>query len=297
MRHQPVLLQETLDLLNPQPGEVIVDGTVGYAGHAKLIAERLGPTGTFIGFDEDIDALTASEEVLAEVSPRVFLINDNYRRLAEHLAERGIKTIDGLLLDLGLNSVQLESSGRGFSFQTDEPLLMTFRAEDSHRQISARDIVNTWSENDLVNVIFGYGEEQFAKKIARGIVNGRQTAPIETTGQLTAIISAAVPSWYKRRKIHPATKTFQALRIAVNDELPALKQGLAAGWSLLNTGGRLVVITFHSLEAGPVKDFFRARKKEGRGELINKKVIKPGRSAIKENPRSRSAQIRGLRKI
>lgn len=297
MSHIPVLLQEVIDVLDPKPGQVILDGTVGFAGHGRVIADKLGPTGTYIGLDRDQKALTQAQLNLEGVLAKVLLLAGNYRHLPQILSEAGIQSLDGILLDLGFNSNQVANSGRGFSFQEDEPLIMTYDTDISRDKLTAREIVNHYAEKDIADILYNYGEESFSRQIAKEILTSRSRAPIETTGQLVKIIQSAVPLWYQKRRLHPATKTFQALRIAVNDELAALEDGLKAGWQYLNLNGKMAVITFHSLEAKIVKNFFKNKKSDGLGELVNKKVIKPQYSEIKINPRARSAQLRVIKKI
>lgn len=296
MRHIPVLLQEVVAGLDPQAGQVLVDGTVGFGGHARAICSHLGADGVYVGIDQDDDALSASAEVLSQVETRVHLLKGSFRNIDTLLAEVGIDLVDGILLDLGLSSHQLDTSGRGFSFSKEEPLMMTFAKESSLDKMTASDIVNTWDEADIANVIYGYGEERFSRRIARAIILARDKAPITTTKELAQIVEQAVPAWYRRRKIHPATKTFQALRIAVNDELQALEEGMEAGWRHLKPGGKMAIITFHGLEAVRVKNFFKFKKADGLGEILTKKAIKPSTEEVAQNPRSRSAQLRIIRK-
>ena len=297
MSHVPVLLQEVIETLDPKPGQIILDGTIGFAGHGGVIADKLGSTGIYIGLDRDQKTLTQARLNLEGVDAKVLLLEGNYRYLDEILSEQDISSIDGFLLDLGFNSDQLVNSGRGFSFQQDEPLIMTYESEITDRSLTARDIVNHYSEKDIADILYNYGEESFSRQIAKKILTSRLRAPIETTGQLVEIILASVPLWYQKRRIHPATKTFQALRIAVNDELGALEEGLTTSWQYLNLNGKIAIITFHSLEAKIVKNFFKNKKSEGLGELINKKVIKPKYEESKINPRARSAQLRVIKKI
>jgi 16S rRNA (cytosine1402-N4)-methyltransferase len=287
--HIPVLLNEVIDQLDPKLGETAIDGTLGNGGHAKAIGERLGRTGTLIGIDQDEASLDRATAKLAALSCRQILVKGNFRRMGDIAAAAGVKEANLVLLDLGFSSEQL-LSGRGFSFQSDEPLDM--RMSETEAKFTAGEIVNDWSESTLADIIYGYGEETFARRIARQILSARAEGRIETTGQLVAVIRQAVPGWYAGRRLHFATKTFQALRIAVNDELGALKEGLAGAWSLLTTGGRLGVISFHSLEARIVKDFAKAKKAAGAGR--ERGVLKPARAEVLANPRARSAQLRVL---
>lgn len=297
MAHIPVLLNEVIEGLSLSPGETVLDGTVGYGGHSKLLAEKVAPDGLLIGIDQDSDALEKTQDLLKEAKVKVLLLKGNFRNMVELLHNKEIFKIDACLLDLGLSSVQLDSSKRGFSFREDEKLLMTFGSEFKLEKLTAADIVNTWAEEDIANVLYAYGEERFARRIAKAIVLKRTDKPIETTFELVQVVESAVPTWYRKSKIHPATRTFQGLRIAVNDELSALREGLAESWLLLNSGGRLAVISFHSLEARIVKEFFKNKKISGEGEILTKKAKKPTSEEIKNNPRSRSAQLRIIRKI
>jgi 16S rRNA (cytosine1402-N4)-methyltransferase len=295
--HIPVLLQEVIDNLNPQDGEIFVDGTLNRGGHAKALALRLGKSGQLIGIDQDETALVQAKENLKDVPCRVSFINGNFRNIVKLVGDVGVEKVDGVLFDLGFSSDQIEHSGRGFSFKTNEPLVMSFSSGVKDDSFTAADMVNDWAEESLADVIYAYGEETFARKIAKAIVESRQTGKIETTGQLVEIIKKAVPSWYTKKRIHFATKTFQALRITVNDELGALKDGLTGAWELLKPNGRLAVISFHSLEARIIKDFMRDKKVLGEGELVTKKAVKPARAEVLANSRSRSAQLRVIRKI
>ncbi len=295
--HIPVLLQEVLDNLNPQKGETFIDGTINHGGHAKEIAERLGSTGTLIGIDQDGKALSFAEQNLKSSPAKVILLNGNFRHLTSLIKEAGIEKVDGILLDIGFSSDQIENSGRGFSFKTDEPLNMSFQTKTDSLAFNARDMVNDWDENNLADVIYAYGEETFSRQIAKGIVEARKEGEIKTTLQLVEIIRQAVPVWYTKKRIHFATKTFQALRMTVNDELGALKEGLNGAWEVLASGGRLGVISFHSLESRIIKEFMRDKKELGEGVLITKKAAKPNREEVLANPRSRSAQLRVIKKI
>ncbi len=292
MIHKAVLLQEVVAGLAPKVGEVYLDGTLGAAGHAAEIGARLGSSGILIGLDQDSRAIREAKETLAHLSCRVMLRQANFRGLDRVLEGLGIGKIDLVLLDLGFSSDQIESSGRGFSFLRDEPLLMTLSYPPKPDDLTAEVVVNEWSEESLADIIYGFGDERFSRRIAKAIIEAREIGAIKTSGQLAEIISQAVPGWYRHGRIHPATRTFQALRIAVNDELGALTEGLEKAWSALGLGGRLGVISFHSLEARLVKDFFNKKVKEGKGSLVSKKAIKPSRIEEQTNPRSRSAQLR-----
>lgn len=296
MAHVPVLLQEVLTYLAPQAGEVFLDGTVGSGGHAAAIAARLGATGRLIGLDQDAEALPKAQAALAAVPARVDLMALNFRYLDQALDSLGIPAVDGILFDLGLHSDQLESSGRGFSFLRDEPLQMTMKSAVATDELTAKDIVNDWQEESLVAIFKGFGEEPYAERIAEAIVQARAAGEIARTGQLVAIIAQAVPAWYKRRRLHFATRTFQALRLAVNDELGALAAGLERGFARLRPGGRLGVISFHSLESRLVKHFGRSQQAAGH-EFLTKHAVKPTRAEILANHRARSAELRVVKKL
>jgi len=294
--HQSVLLKELIDAVNPKEGDVVVDGTLGAGGHTQELCERLGESVKVVAFDLDTDAIERSKQKLGE-RQNVVYVNDNFKNIDKVLKDLGIDKVDAIMLDLGYSSDQLEHSGRGISFQKDEPLSMTLRKEKGGSEFDAKDIVNTWAEEDIANVLYAYGEERFARRIAREIVEARDKAPIDTTTDLVKIIQGAVPSFYRNGRIHPATKTFQALRIVVNDELESLRLVIGKGMALLNPGGRLAIITFHSLEDRIVKHFFRQIDAEGQGKIITKKPITPSTEELKENKRSRSAKLRVIEKI
>ncbi len=291
--HESVLQEETLESLAIAPDDVVVDATVGGAGHFGAILKKLGPKGTLIGIDADRDASLRAQQVVSEVSdsdrPDVELITDNFRNLKEIFDKRQIKEIDKFLFDLGWSGYQL-SNGRGFSFQTDEPLLMTYG--DSREGTSVAELVNSATEENLANILYEFGEEKFSRGIAKAIVLMRQKERILTTNQLVAAIKNGTPEWYQKRRLHPATKTFQALRIYVNDEFGALREGLIAALARLAPSGRIAVITFHSSEDRIVKTMFREAVNERIGTLLTKKPIIPTRRELSQNPRSRSAKLR-----
>ncbi|MFH1170908.1 MAG: 16S rRNA (cytosine(1402)-N(4))-methyltransferase RsmH [Candidatus Vogelbacteria bacterium] len=296
MSHEPVLLHEVIAGLDLRPGLTVLDGTLGDGGHARAIGEIIGATGRLIGLDADAEAVVRAEQNLADLaSPKLFR-QGNFRDLDIHLSALGIDRLDRALLDLGLSSPQLADPARGFSFQTDGPLLMTFAGADTTGLNAAR-LVNELPASELADLIARYGEEGYARRIAEAIVLARRTAPILTTFQLVEIIAGAVPKSYRFSRKHFATKTFQALRIAVNDELGALADGLASVWRHLNPGGRLAVISFHSLEARIVKECFRNWVRGGKGKFLTKHAIKPSREEILKNPRARSATLRIIFKI
>jgi 16S rRNA (cytosine1402-N4)-methyltransferase len=296
MTHKSVLLHEAIDGLSIKKGDIVVDGTLGGGGHTEEIALKFGDKVTIVGLDLDHDALVRSRQRLAEKKLDIHYVESSFRRIDSVLKNLGFNFADKILLDIGLSSNQFEESGRGFSFQKNEPLIMSFKKNVDVDDLTAREIVNTWDLENIAAVIEGYGEESFAWKIAKAIVARREIKPIETTAELVEIIKVATPKWYHHRKIHPATKTFQALRITVNDEIRSLEEGMQKGWEILNKKGRMAIISFHSIEDRKVKQFFRKLDKEEVGKLINKKPITPKESEIKENPRSRSAKLRIIEK-
>lgn len=288
--HVPVLSLESLQALALSPDDVVVDATLGGAGHAAKIADQLGTRGVLIGFDLDGAAIARAAAALAGKKPRIILEHANFKTVREACMREGLIPTKALF-DLGWSSYQL--SGRGMSFMRDEPLDMRY----GDTPLTARAIVNAWEESSLADVIFGWGEERFARRIARAIVAARQKRPIETTGELADIIRGAVPPPARRGRIHPATKTFQALRIAVNDELGSLGAALRELWDILASGGRIAVITFHSLEDRVVKEQFARWEKEGQGKRLSKKPIPAGREEVSRNPRARSAKLRAIEKL
>lgn len=292
--HTSVLLQETIDGLDVQSGDVAIDATLGGAGHAKEIVERLGPSGTFVGIDEDSAAIQRAKVLLENQKTRVVLKQSNFRYLDRVLQEAGISSIDRAVFDLGLSSFELEESGRGFSFQKNEPLVMTF--SDSPSGVTAYDVVNTWEEENLADIIFGFGGERYSRRIAEAIARSRENAPIKTSEELAGIVSAAVPGSYRRGRLHPATKTFQAIRMAVNDELGALKEALPKVWGVLKPGGRIAVISFHEHEDRIVKRFFVEKVKHEGARVMSKKPIVPSPVEMNKNQRSRSAKLRIIEK-
>ena len=288
-KHESVLLSEAVDGLALVPGDVVVDATIGGAGHFSKILEALDGQGTLIGIDADEGAIERAVVAAQGTDIAVHLVHDNFRNLSSILDEKGIPHVSKVLFDLGWSAYHL-TSGRGFSFRVEEPLLMTYGEPMPGR--TAADMINTASEEALADLFFTLGEERFARPIARGIVRERQRSRILTTGQLVEVILASTPSWYQHRRIHPATKTFQALRIAVNDELGALRDGLTAALTRLTPGGRVAVITFHSIEDRIVKTVLRDAAHKGQGTLITKKPIIPSEEETTRNPRARSAKLR-----
>lgn len=290
-RHDSVLMQEVLEALDVQSGDTVVDATLGGAGHFATLLEKLGEAGIIVGIDADGAAVERGREVYARDRrtnrPIAHLVNDNFRNLSRILERLQIAPVNKILIDLGWSGYQI-AAPRGFSFQNDEPLLMTYGEGGE----TAADIVNSSSEADLADIIFTYGEERFARGIARSIVSARSQERILTTGALVAAIRAGVPARYRQGKIHPATKTFQALRIATNDELGALREGLSSAISALAPLGRLAIISFHSIEDRIVKNALRDAALSGLGSLTPKKSIVPTRAEIIANRRARSAKLR-----
>ncbi len=290
--HISVLSKEVLQGLSLSESDIVVDCTINGGGHSALISKQLGDQGILIGIDLDANALSVSRERLSAATCRVILKEGNYARLDEFLSEEHIEKADKYLFDLGLSSQQLDSSMRGFSFRFDEPLLMTFVPSPGSGDLTAREIVNDWEEESIADIIFGYGEERFARHIASKIVEARKKKTIETTGELVSIIKSATPHWYQHKRKHFATKTFQALRITVNNEMENVKEGVRKAIARTNEKGRVVVITFHSIEDRIVKNIFKEAAKDGEGVIITKKPIQPADSEIRENPRARSAKLR-----
>jgi len=295
-KHDSVLLSEAIDSLAVGADDVVVDATLGGAGHFRNLMGKLGSNGTLVGIDADGDAVGRAKAAEAAVREstgsraRVVIAHDNFRNLSKILDDAGIETIDKALFDLGWSSFHL-SSGRGFSFKGDEPLLMTY-GEPGEGVETAANIVNTAPEETLADIFYTYGEERFSRQIAKAIVQQRKQSQLISTSDLVRAIEAGTPSWYQNRRIHPATKVFQALRIAVNDEFGALREGLSAALARLSVGGRVAVITFHSIEDRIVKTMLRDAVQEGQGALVTKKPIVPSAREQAANPRSRSAKLR-----
>ncbi len=303
--HKSVMLKECIDLLDIKPNGIYVDGTVGGAGHSRHIAERLNKDGLLVALDRDPDAVTVATERLAGYNAVV--VRSNYSQLRLVLDDLKIESVDGILLDLGVSSHQLDKGERGFSYHQDAPLDMRMSQEG----VSARDVVNTYSKDELARILFEYGEEKFSWRIAENIIKSRENAPIETTMQLSEIIKESVPAKVRREK-NPCKKTFQAIRIAVNGEFEHLSAGLDSAFESLKVGGRIAVITFHSLEDRLVKQKFAGwckgcicnpdfpqcvcgRKPQAR--LVNRKPIEAGDDELADNNRSRSAKLRVLERI
>lgn len=291
--HNPVLLHESVNSLELVPGDIVVDGTFGGGGHSSVIAEQLAGTGTLICVDLD-EAAQARFEQKFKDAKNVTFVHANFKDANAIVKAAHVETVSKVLLDLGTSVFQLLDDTRGFSFNSDTPLTMTFSTEGSHTGFTAADIVNTWQEVSIADIIYGYGEETAARKIARIIVGARAEAPITTSKQLADVIAAAMP---RRGRIHPATKTFQALRIAVNDELGTLTEALNAWWDKLSPHGRISIITFHSLEDRIVKQWMKDKAAQSVAILTTKKPIAPSLEEIKTNPRSRSAKLRTIEKL
>lgn len=303
-KHKSVLLYETVDELNIKPDGIYVDGTLGGGGHSYEIASRLSGKGRLIGIDQDEDAIKAASKRLEPFKDRVTIVRNNYCNMDKVLNDLSIDKVDGIMLDLGVSSYQLDTAERGFTYNVDAKLDMRM---DQRQEVTARDIVNDYSEYDLYRIIRDYGEDRFAKNIAKHIVAARQKAPIETTGQLTEIIRASIPMKFQKKSGHPAKRTFQAIRIELNQELEVLKNSLDAMIDLLNPGGRLCIITFHSLEDRIVKSAFRKNEnpctcpsdfpvcvcgKISKGSIITRKPILPSKEEMEENSRAKSAKLR-----
>jgi len=293
--HKTVLLNEAIDGLNLKAGSIYFDGTLGGAGHLLKVCSDFNGKVRVVATDRDEGAIRRAQEKLVKTNCKNDIVNSDYRNIDTVLKNLNIEKVDAILIDLGLSTDQLVNSGRGFSFKNNEPLLMTF--SEKEERVTAEIIVNNWSEENIANIIYAYSDEKFSRKIAKAIVEARKIKPIKTTYDLVEVVSGAVPGFYKRGKIHFATKTFQALRICVNDEITALKDGMQKGWELLNKGGRMAIISFHSVEDREVKNLFRDRSKERVGKLINKKPITPSPKEVYENPASRSAKLRIIEKI
>ncbi|MBV9349620.1 MAG: 16S rRNA (cytosine(1402)-N(4))-methyltransferase RsmH [Patescibacteria group bacterium] len=288
-KHATVLLTETVGGLSLAPGNTAVDATVGTGGHAKEIAERIGAKGTLLCIDADEKSIARSKERLKDSEAKLIFVQGNFRNLKTIAHEAGIDSAEGILFDLGWHTEQL-TAGKGFSFKSNDPLLMTL--SERTQTLTAKDIIADWDEDEIAKIIREYGEERFSGRIARAIVETRKEKEIDTADFLAEIIAGAVPGFYRRSRLHPATRTFQALRIAVNDELNALTEALGDALDLLSPGGRLAVISFHSLEDRIVKRVFRAAEDSGRGKRITKKPIVPSQEERSANPRARSAKLR-----
>ena len=303
-KHKSVLLEETVDGLNIKPDGIYVDGTLGGGGHAWEVCKQLSDKGSFIGIDQDDAAIEAASTRLRDFGERVTIVRSNYCDMKSQLQQLGIDKVDGIVLDLGVSSYQLDTAERGFSYRVDVPLDMRM---DRRQSMTARDIVNDYSEMDLFRIIRDYGEDKFAKNIAKHIVLERAKGPIETTGQLTEIIRQSIPMKFQKNAGHPAKRTFQAIRIELNRELEVLRDSLDTMIDLLNPGGRICIITFHSLEDRIVKSIFRRNENPctcpshfpvcvcgnvSKGKVITRKPILPSEEELEYNSRSKSAKLR-----
>ncbi len=289
MKHIPVMLQEVVTLLRCEPGRIYVDATLGSGGHAEEILRRTEPDGRVIGIDWDGKAIEEATKRLQSFGRRVSILRENYCHLPEILQSAGIDGVDGILLDLGLSSLQLDEKERGFSFREEGPLDMRM---DRREKCTAADLVNGLPATELERILLDYGEERWARRIARAIVLEREKEPIQTTRALSRIVYGAIPKRYPSRRIDPATRTFQALRMKVNRELENLKEMLESGWKVLEKGGRICILTFHSLEDRMVKEAYRRLEREGKMRILTKRPLRPSEEEVKKNPRSRSAKLR-----
>lgn len=302
--HKSVLLYETVDSLNIRPDGIYVDGTLGGGGHAYEVCKRLGEHGRLIGIDQDADAIAAASARLSEFQDKVTVVRSNYENIASVLHDLGIEKVDGIYLDLGVSSYQLDTASRGFTYREDAPLDMRM---DQRNPQTAADIVNNYSEMELYRIIRDYGEDRFAKNIAKHIVRQRQEKPYETTGELIETIKAAIPAKIRATGGHPAKRTFQAIRIELNHELDVLNDSIDTMIDLLNPGGRLSIITFHSLEDRIVKTRFRTNEnpcicppdfpvcvcgRKSKGRVVTRKPIVPSDEELEENRRSKSSKLR-----
>jgi 16S rRNA (cytosine1402-N4)-methyltransferase len=307
--HIPVLLKETLEYLDPQPGGIYVDGTLGGAGHSFEVAKRISPGGTLVGIDQDENALEAAKERLKEFGSSVIVVHDNFRNIKSIISKIGFSEVDGILLDIGVSSHQLDEEERGFSYMNDGPLDMRM---DRTKKYTAESIVNDVSEQELARIIKEYGEEKWAVRIAKFIVEERKKQRIDSTLKLVEVIKRAIPAAARREGGHPAKRTFQALRIAVNDELEVLKQALIDGVEVLKPGGRIVVITFHSLEDRIVKTVFNNMEKPcvcppqipicvcGKKpilKILTRKPVTANEEELQQNSRAKSAKLRAAARV
>ena len=307
-KHYSVLLQECIDNLNIKPDGIYLDGTLGGGGHSFHIAEKLSDKGHLYGVDQDADAIAAASKRLEEFGNRITVIRDNYENAVTRLKELGVTGVDGILLDLGVSSFQLDNADRGFTYKEDVPLDMRM---DQRMELTARDIVNDYSEAEIFHIIRDFGEDKFAKNIAKHICMERAKAPIETTGQLNDIIKAAIPARMREKGGHPSKRTYQAIRIALNRELDVLQNSLDGFIDFLNPGGRLCVITFHSLEDRITKNNFKTNEdpcicppefpvctcgRKSKGKVITRKPILPSEEELSQNKRSQSAKLRVFEK-
>lgn len=284
-----MLKEEVLGFMDPVPGDIILDATLGGCGHASAILEKITPGGKIVGLDRDIEAIERARRIFSKNSEDAVLVNGDFRDLKKILDENGIKKIDGAVFDLGFSSFQLDDLSRGLSYMNDGPLDMRF---DRLSGITAYEVVNSFGKDELAGIIKEYGEERHSKAIASAVVNARRTSKISSTKELTEIIDKAVGRKYSNQRIHPSCRTFQAIRIYVNDEMGAIEKGLEQAISLLSPSKKICVISFHSIEDRIVKNIFRNEAKFNKLKIITKKPVVPGYAEIKENSRARSAKLR-----
>jgi 16S rRNA (cytosine1402-N4)-methyltransferase len=292
--HTPVMCKEVIEYLNLRPGLTIIDATVGLGGHARAILDQISPGGRLIGIDKDNESLELTKEQLKEYSPRLDLVYGDFRHIDKVVAELKLERLDAILFDLGVSSFQFDSGDRGFSIKEEGPLDMRM---DRNAYISAYDLVNNLTQEEISNILSSFGQERWHNRIARAMVREREKNPISTTRQLSEIIIRSVPYAKGHWHIHPATRTFQALRIAVNRELESLEEALKKSIDLVSKGGRIVVISFHSLEDRIVKNSFRLFANLGKAKIITLKPLVPTQQEIEENPRSRSSKLRVIERI
>ena len=292
--HFPVLLEEVIAFLDPEPGDVIIDATLGGGGHAAETLKKIVPGGSLIAFDRDPEAIARARESLSAFDKDITYINDDFRNLGTVARSMGIDGIDGAVFDLGMSSYQVDDAERGFSFLREGPLDMRF---DNKTGLTADEVVNGYGKEELTDIIREYGEERHAMAVARAIVKARGTSKIRTTGELAEIVKKAVGYRYRGQKLHPACRTFQALRMHVNDEMGAIESGVREALSLLRPEGRICVISFHSIEDRAIKNIFKHYKKMGDVNILTKKPLRPSSEEMISNPRSRSAKLRVAEKI
>ncbi len=295
--HVAVLKKEVIGYLKPQANENFIDCTIGEGGHGLDILERIGPKGKLLGIDWDQKNIKRLKTITErwEYKENLTLVCDSFSNLKNIVEEQRFQSVSGILLDLGMSTWHIKQSGRGFSFRSDEPLDMRYNTES--QELTAGEIINTWPEKKIIEILRDYGEEKFSQRIAKEIIKRRRRGWIKTTSQLVTIIKEVVPQWYQYKRIHPATKTFQALRIAANNELNNLDSVLPQAFSILQVNGRLVVISFHSLEDRIVKNFFRNKKREKEVKILTRKPIRPSEEEIQINYNARSARLRAIEKI
>jgi len=293
-QHKPVMVREVLELLQPQAGGIYVDGTLGLGGHARAILKLIGRQGKLIGIDRDKSSLEIAKKNLENFAAQCIFIHDDFRNIDRCLKTVQVKQVDGILLDVGLSSYQLDDQERGFSFQKEGPLDMRMNHDD---KMTAYDLINSLSEHEISKIIKDFGQERFHRRIAAAIVKKRSIMPVRTTQDLRDLIQKTVPGGWQRQKIHPATRTFQAFRIAVNSELEHIAIALDKSVELLKKGGRITIISFHSLEDKIAKEKFRLFAKMESMQILTKKPLRPTEMEAEENSRARSARLRGAKRL